>query len=61
MYLFAAEFEERKVGISGKGLKELQEEKLNFGQSDQNHLVDFRDIVGKGENACCQHSLFFPQ
>ena len=37
-----------------KELKDLQEDKLNFGQSDSNQLVDFRDIMGKGENVCYQ-------
>ena len=46
--LFAAELEEPKIGISGKGLMILREKM-------------FENVVGKGENAGNQHFLLYPQ
>ena len=55
--LFAAKFEEPKIGISGKGLRLVQIQ----GSCRQQIIfvsVKVENNVGKGENASNQHFLF---
>ena len=68
--LFAGEFEEPKVGISGKGLRQNSrlvqiqssaDNKINLTQNLKFVLGNVENILGKGENAGYQHFLLFPK
>ena len=57
MFLFAAEMEEPKIGILGKGLT-LYQTVPSFNSPLEKVLAN---IMEKGENPGNQHSLHFPQ
>ena len=47
--------------LDGSKLKAFADGKINLAQIKIYQLDRVENLVGKGENACCQHFLLFPQ